>query len=146
MIDYAKSKGMTKEIAVDEFEGFILHHKKLDSRFVDWDAAWQTWVRNFFKFGGKSHIPNNEPHHKEAVENRTCTKCHKAPAVVDDLCKDCYGVAPMPDDFKKVFSHAFKSMDGGTEMDDFTLNDRQNDLRQQDMELKEILEDDDIPY
>jgi len=80
------------------------------------------------------------------IKSQVCSKCHKAPAVVDDLCKACYGVAPMPEDFKETFSHAFKSMDGEKEMSDFTMNDRQNDLRQQAMELKEILEDDDIPY
>jgi len=76
------------------------------------------------------------------IKSQVCSKCHKAPAVVDDLCKACYGVAPMPEDFKEAFSHAFKSMDGGTEMNDFTLNDRQNDLRKQAMEL----DDDDIPF
>jgi hypothetical protein len=50
LIEYAVEKGMDKTTIGDEFEAFQLYHKKNGSEFVDWSAAWQTWVRNFFKF------------------------------------------------------------------------------------------------
>jgi len=49
-IDYAKSKGIPENQIEDLFEGFCIHHRKVGSKFVDWYAAWQTWVRNEIKF------------------------------------------------------------------------------------------------
>jgi hypothetical protein len=48
--DYAKTKGMTDKTIADEFEAFCIHHRKVGNKYVDWYAAWQTWVRNHFKF------------------------------------------------------------------------------------------------
>jgi len=50
-IHYADSKGMSYEIIKHEFEGFCIYHRQKGSKFVDWYAAWQTWVRNYFTFG-----------------------------------------------------------------------------------------------
>jgi hypothetical protein len=36
----------------DLFEDFVIYHKKKGSKFKDWFAAWQTWVRNDIKFNG----------------------------------------------------------------------------------------------
>ena len=48
-IDYANSKGITDNLD-DVFEGFCINHKKRGTQFVDWYAAWQTWVRNKIKW------------------------------------------------------------------------------------------------
>lgn len=44
----------------DEAERFRDHHTAKGSRFVDWNAAWRTWVRNAVRFarerGAKSNI------------------------------------------------------------------------------------------
>ena len=56
---YADSKGMSHETAKDQFEAFCIHHRKKGTEFVDWHAAWQTWVRNFFKFQKENQ--KNEP-------------------------------------------------------------------------------------
>lgn len=48
---YAESKGMTD---IDgEFEHFKAHHRKSDTKWVDWSAAWETWVLNGKKFSRK---------------------------------------------------------------------------------------------
>ena len=48
-IKYFKSKNAPGDIN-DIFEDFCLYHKKKGNKFVDWNAAWQTWVRNHIKF------------------------------------------------------------------------------------------------
>ena len=37
-------------------EHFRAHHRKKGDRFVDWQAAWSTWVLNNRKFGNVRHI------------------------------------------------------------------------------------------
>jgi hypothetical protein len=56
MISYAKNKGVTIGVA-GVFEDFVLYHRKKGSKFADWNAAWQTWVRNQVKWHGKSDVP-----------------------------------------------------------------------------------------
>lgn len=34
------------------FDQFIAYHQRQGSRFVDWEAAWRTWVLNQVKFSG----------------------------------------------------------------------------------------------
>ena len=53
---YAESKGVSE--IDDVFEGFCSYHRAKGSTFVDWSAAWQTWVRNHLKFQ-KSDAPSN---------------------------------------------------------------------------------------
>ena len=48
-IEYAKLKGITQNIP-DIFEAFCIHHRKKGSQFIDWDAAWQTWIRKKLEF------------------------------------------------------------------------------------------------
>jgi phage replication O-like protein O len=48
-IDYANSKGITDNLD-DIFEGFCINHRKRGTQFVDWYAAWQTWIRNKIKW------------------------------------------------------------------------------------------------
>ena len=45
MKKYAKSKGINSDLT-DLTESFLLYHKAKGSKFVDWYAAWQKWVRN----------------------------------------------------------------------------------------------------
>lgn len=49
-----KCEAIERRWSTDEFrtqlEGFKAHHTKLGSRFVDWQAAWSTWVLNSEKF------------------------------------------------------------------------------------------------
>jgi len=48
-IKYAEFKGIAQGIP-DIFEAFCLHHRKKGSQFVDWNAAWQTWIRKKIEF------------------------------------------------------------------------------------------------
>ena len=46
MIQYAKNKGIHNEATIrDEFEAFCINHRKRGTKWKDWDAAWQYWVR-----------------------------------------------------------------------------------------------------
>lgn len=42
---YAKKKGFNGNLQ-DTHEAFLLYHKKNGSKYNDWYAAWQTWIRN----------------------------------------------------------------------------------------------------
>lgn len=49
-----------------EADQFVDHHRKVGSIFVDWKAAWRTWVRNAIKFKlekphGNQHRGNGKP-------------------------------------------------------------------------------------
>jgi hypothetical protein len=48
---YAEGKGLTG--TAEQFDQFLDHHKAKGSQFVDWNAAWQTWVRNGVRFQAK---------------------------------------------------------------------------------------------
>lgn len=50
MLGYAQEKGINNGSCPDIFEGFAIHHRKKGGKFVDWNAAWQTWVRNEIKY------------------------------------------------------------------------------------------------
>lgn len=41
-------------------EAFSDHHRAKGSKFVDWSAAWRTWVRNEIKFNGKPRGDGND--------------------------------------------------------------------------------------
>ena len=56
MIQYAINKGVANDHK-NIFEDFCLYHKKKGSKFVDWNAAWQTWIRNQVKWHGKGDTP-----------------------------------------------------------------------------------------
>lgn len=45
---WADEKG--HNITPDDLEDFTLHHRKVGSKFVDWDSALMTWMRNKRKF------------------------------------------------------------------------------------------------
>jgi len=45
---WAEEKG--HNITTDDLEDFTLHHRKVGSKFVDWDSALMTWMRNKRKF------------------------------------------------------------------------------------------------
>jgi phage replication O-like protein O len=47
---YAVGKGMPDHRVSLEWEHFIETHKKKDSHFSDWNAAWKTWVLNWVKW------------------------------------------------------------------------------------------------
>lgn len=49
-IEYAKSKGIPKNCIPDIFEDFCIYHSKEGKKFLNWYAAWQTWVKNELKF------------------------------------------------------------------------------------------------
>ena len=48
-VDYARKKGVKANL-VPIFTDFVLYHSKNNSKFANWYAAWQTWVRNQIKF------------------------------------------------------------------------------------------------
>jgi hypothetical protein len=48
---YAEAQGLVGP--AEQFERFLDHHRAKGSVFVDWDAAWRTWVRNGVGFQAK---------------------------------------------------------------------------------------------
>jgi hypothetical protein len=56
MKTYANSKGVFKKHE-DIFEEFCIYHRKKGSKFAEWDAAWQTWVRSHVEWKGKDAKP-----------------------------------------------------------------------------------------
>lgn len=40
-----------------EFQYFLDHHRKADTRWRDWTAAWRTWLRNASRFAGRGGAP-----------------------------------------------------------------------------------------
>lgn len=52
MIGYANQKGVHKNLE-EIFEHFCQHHRKVGSKFNDWHAAWQNWIRKHIEFNGK---------------------------------------------------------------------------------------------
>ena len=62
-ISYAAKKNFAPRLAVDEFEGFLSHHKARGHQFADWEAAGQGWIRNAIKFAGQrsGHQPGHRP-------------------------------------------------------------------------------------
>ncbi|GAH31303.1 unnamed protein product, partial [marine sediment metagenome] len=55
-IEYATSKGVSRSIIEDIFEAFCIHHRKIGSKWTDWYAAWQTWIRKRIEFNKGSPI------------------------------------------------------------------------------------------
>jgi len=49
MIAYAKKNGANGNLE-NLTEDFRLYHRKKGSKFVDWGAAWKTWIRNDLKW------------------------------------------------------------------------------------------------
>ena len=50
MLRYAAERGFAGIEVERMFEKFINHHRAKGSRFVDWRAAWRTWVGNQVEF------------------------------------------------------------------------------------------------
>lgn len=50
MLRYAADRAFTEADSRRMFEKFINHHRAKGSRFVDWRAAWRTWVGNQVDF------------------------------------------------------------------------------------------------
>ena len=46
---YAEKKGIKSNL-VPIFQDFVLYHSRKNSKFANWYAAWQTWVRNQIRF------------------------------------------------------------------------------------------------
>ena len=60
---YAAKKNLTARAALDEFEGFLSHHRAKGNLFADWGAAGQGWIRNAVKFAAQrpGHQPGRRP-------------------------------------------------------------------------------------
>lgn len=54
-IDYALSKGLTEEIAIDQFEYFTDWHGAKGTKYVNWLKCYQTWIRNYLKNNAKKN-------------------------------------------------------------------------------------------
>ena len=52
----------------DQIERFCDHHRKVGSLFLDWDAAWRTWVRNIPLFTRSQALPRASPPKRDRVE------------------------------------------------------------------------------
>ncbi len=54
MYSYAAGKGVADKARLEDVtEAFLQHHRAKGSRFVDWHAAWQGWVRREIEYKGK---------------------------------------------------------------------------------------------
>ena len=49
LTSWANEKGICADLQT-ETDNFLDYHKARDSRFVDWTAAWRTWMRNTKKY------------------------------------------------------------------------------------------------
>ncbi len=72
-IKYALDNKIPEHMIETLFEDFCIHHRKNGNKFVNWYAAWQTWVRNDKKFYPdkyKSAVVStpNQPHYMTAEE------------------------------------------------------------------------------
>lgn len=54
--EYARRRKMLCDL-VPVFTDFVLYHSKKNSKFANWYAAWQTWVRNQIKFNPECKSP-----------------------------------------------------------------------------------------
>lgn len=59
LFDYYTSKGCLALLFGEILEDFKLYHRKKGSKFSDWNAAWQTWVRNEVKYHPERHKIEN---------------------------------------------------------------------------------------
>lgn len=58
---FAAKLGTPSEAEIaDMFEAFTLHHRKAGTKFKNWFAAWQTWVRNEVKFRKEKAVITND--------------------------------------------------------------------------------------
>lgn len=51
MYGWAAEKGIGRRQVDADTEQFIDYHRGKDSRQVDWEATWRTWMRNTIRFG-----------------------------------------------------------------------------------------------
>jgi hypothetical protein len=56
MIEYGKLHGVQPEV---EFESFRDYHLAKGSKFVDWRAAYRTWIRNAEKYRNEKRAATN---------------------------------------------------------------------------------------
>ena len=49
----ARKKHLTEQEISHEADQFANHHRSKGTQFVDWDAAWRTWVGNVSKYRGR---------------------------------------------------------------------------------------------
>lgn len=68
-IDYATSKSITKTIK-DIFEAFCVYHRKQGNKYVDWYAAWQTWIRKKIEFDKQNYIAKAQEPGLKAQQER----------------------------------------------------------------------------
>jgi hypothetical protein len=61
MVAFAAKKGMAPATMADELEGFIAYHMKEGKLSASWEASWQTWVRNHFKFKAEKAAAERPP-------------------------------------------------------------------------------------
>jgi len=83
-IRYAESKGFSKKLIKDEFEGFLIRHRQMGSKFADWNAAWQRWVRNVVEW-------HPEKIEKVGIQCRHCKRLLGKKEASRGLCPDCGG-------------------------------------------------------
>lgn len=57
---WATENQFTTQALKVEFPAFVDHHQAKGSKFKDWDAAFQTWMRNSRKFGNKRFPGSSE--------------------------------------------------------------------------------------
>lgn len=70
MVAWAKSEGANGNLR-SVTDCFLDHHRAKGSLFIDWQAAWRTWVRNEVKFSrqAKGLPPDPQPIKQQSIED-----------------------------------------------------------------------------
>jgi len=69
---YAMGKGLPSTFDLDDLtEAFLIHHRSRGSKFANWYAAWQKWLRNEIKF--RTQRGDDPRQVKSSQETRTNT-------------------------------------------------------------------------
>lgn len=50
MTEWAVANGIRTDVLADQTERFLDHHRSKGSKFIDWTAAWRTWMKNATRF------------------------------------------------------------------------------------------------
>lgn len=56
---WVKKESIPEIIIPMEIEKFLDHHRKKGDKFVDWDAAFRTWLRNWKKWSREKRAPED---------------------------------------------------------------------------------------
>jgi len=92
---YSESLGMTADAFRSEWQGFRSHHRAKGSIMADWDAAWETWARNWTKFSPRAG-PQGRSSGRETLTQIAMGNFFDEPQSPDQLSSQFGAVANKP--------------------------------------------------